>query len=139
MDHERCIALHNAIIEHMGLRIGQKPELLDAIAPTWWEYNMYDADESPKRMHPSLWAFLTGARLYREGVQKVGFFFHLDGLTLPSKRSTLPKEYRIEDDSMGPLPLTRHVLLYRSPEGIPDVPFGLLYVSLPPHYRTADA
>lgn len=60
MDSQRCTELHNAIFEHGWICSGRAPEEFYAESQTWEGHYARGAWD---RFHPSVQAFLSGARV----------------------------------------------------------------------------
>lgn len=118
MDTDRCVALHNAILEHGWIASGRSAADFEANTRTWW--TEYGASTDVGRLHPSLRAFLTQARVVPYGYQPdTSFFFNVRGLLVPSRFWEGPASSIFEDENMI-------LTLYYSHEKLAGTPDGML-------------
>lgn len=121
MDSDRCIALHNAILKHSWVAAGEDPDDFITDTMTWWDKYSDDLDE-PERLHPSLRAFLQGARVAEEKTEDtISFFYNVKDLQHPSQMWNEAADSVSEESAI--------LTLYQSHEVLAGAPDGLLSVS----------
>lgn len=77
LDFERCIQLHNAILEHGWLSSGRSAEDFQTQCPPFYERATEVIDEN---CNESLKAFFQGARDAPPGTHRFNFFYNVSGL-----------------------------------------------------------
>lgn len=126
LDHERCAALHNLIIERGWTASGRSLNHLDR--RSWWECHGGDAQLSPHaaKLSPSVVAFLKAAwHGYRMTAQpQHAFFRYLSGLCSPDDLWQNTNYGDDEDDSNK----ERYVTLYMANWALgASHPLGLVF------------
>lgn len=122
MDSDRCVALHNAILEHGWLESGRTAETFATSTRTWWE--VHGDSEEVERLHPSLRAFLQGARIVPRDCQpETSLFCNVHGLHHPGSLFSGPGSSMFEDPDMT-------LTLYATHEKLAGTPDGMLYEQL---------
>jgi hypothetical protein len=115
LDVERCVELHNAILEHGWLSSGRSVEDFESQCPPFYEHAPEIFDE---KCNASLKAFLLGARERRSGAEgDFSFFYNVSGLICEFGRH----DYYIDEEN-------RVFCLYMVGAGLYSKPDGLVYV-----------
>lgn len=85
LDSERCIALHNAVLEYAWTKSGRSAEDFHSQSQVWWQYHSDDVEQFSQRLHPSLRSFLEAALILPPELdgKRQNFFYILDGLYSP--------------------------------------------------------
>lgn len=77
LDSQRCVELHNAILEHGWLSSGRSAEDFKSQCTPFYERAAEVIDE---KCHPSLKAFFQGAREVAPGTNGFNFFYNVSHL-----------------------------------------------------------
>ena len=77
LDFERCVELHNAILEHGWLSSGRSAEDFQSQCTSYYERAAEEIDE---KCSASLKTFLQGARDVPPGMIAFNFFYNVSGL-----------------------------------------------------------
>lgn len=112
LDFERCIELHNAILEHGWLSSGHSAEDFQSQCTPFYERAAEVIDE---RCKDSLKAFFQGARGVPPGTHRFNFFYNVAGLNC----SFDWHQYYTEEED-------RVLNLYTVAEGLYSDPDGLV-------------
>lgn len=83
MNVERCIFLHNKIVQHGWIGSGRSPESLAAQSKTWFEIHGEEAEAVRSDLSPDLVQFLEQAQIPygTEGESCLDFFYWSGGLS----------------------------------------------------------
>jgi len=79
LDHQRCVELHNAILEHGWLSSGRSAEDFRAQCTPFYEHE-HAAEVVDEKCHASLKAFFQGARDVAPGTDGFNFFYNVSRL-----------------------------------------------------------
>ena len=77
LDSQRCVRLHNAILEHAWLSSGRSAEDFQSLCTPFYERATEVVDE---KCNASLKAFLQGARDVQPGTMNFNFFYNVSSL-----------------------------------------------------------
>lgn len=117
MDSSRCIALHNAILEHGWVASGRTAEDFATSTRPWW--HVYGESAEVGRFHPSLRTFLEGARVvpgdYRP---ETSLFYNVRGLHHPETMFAGPGSSMFDDADMVLTLYDTHEVLAGTPDGL---------------------
>jgi hypothetical protein len=81
MDVERCIALHNEILQHGWIGSGRSPDQLAANCTNWFDYHGASAAALRPSLDSDLILFLERARF--PNVENFSFFYWVNNLAWP--------------------------------------------------------
>ena len=123
LDHQRCAALHNAIVKHGWIASGH----LADTSPTsvWWDIQEVAArDAMARRLHASVINFLKAAispTQRSNGLDASDFFYYLAGF----RSAATPHGLLFKEDEEDP---DRYLTMYGTTQTVSDKPDGLVYV-----------
>jgi hypothetical protein len=112
LDFQRCVDLHNAILEHGWLSSGRSAEDFESQCTPFYEHAAEEIDE---KCNASLKAFLQGARDVPPGMNDFNFFYNVSRLSWAFGWH----EYYTEEEH-------RVLTLYMVSEGLYGDPDGLV-------------
>jgi hypothetical protein len=81
MDVERCVVLHNEILQHGWIGSGRSPDQLAANCTHWFDYYGAKAEAVRPSLDPDLIIFLERALL--PNVEEFSFFYWVNSLAGP--------------------------------------------------------
>ncbi|KAK5701319.1 hypothetical protein LTR17_022691 [Elasticomyces elasticus] len=113
MDHERCAALHNAILKYGWVRSGRDADDFDQQSRPWLELHPLTAEDD--FLHPSILDFFRSARALLDD-QQVNLFYNVWGIN----HSPRGHEYCFPDEDQS-------LLLYGTHPSLASQIDGLVY------------
>jgi hypothetical protein len=122
MDVDKCVELHNKILEHGWLHSGKTTEDFKQNRQTWFDYHGDHAETISDLLSPDLIAFLEGAYVidYEDGHS---FFYFVSGLSGPVNIQEQMETLNSVCEEEGE---TRYVLLYIMNYSFGSHPVGLM-------------
>lgn len=82
LDHERCAALHNELVQRGWIGSGRSLDQLETV--NWFQYDGQDAEDSQRLLSKDLVAFLEQAQMIKNDGQFC-LFYYVTGLLSPDR------------------------------------------------------
>jgi hypothetical protein len=122
MDVDRCVELHNKILEHGWLRSGKATEYFEQNRQTWFDYHGDQAEAISNLLSPDLIAFLE--RAHTIDCEDGHFFFYF--VSSNSGPGDMEDQMEILNSACEEEDETRYVLLYIMNYSFGSHPMGLM-------------
>jgi hypothetical protein len=122
MDVDRCVELHNKILEHGWVQSGKSKEDLERNRKTWFDYHGDEAEAIRDVLSPDIFAFLERAYVMDcEGGH--AFFYYVGGLFSPSLVHEISEIFDHDSEDGGML---QNIVLYNMNSSFGSHPVGLV-------------
>ncbi|KAH4063780.1 hypothetical protein HBH50_186600 [Parastagonospora nodorum] len=123
MDVDKCVVLHNKILEHGWVHSGKSREDLERNRKTWFDYHGDEAEAIRDILSPDIIAFLE--RAYEVDCEDGhAFFYYVAGLFSPSLIHELSETFNHDSSEDG---ILQNIVLYNMNSSFGSHPVGLVF------------